>query len=412
MFSKKESSQIIDDDSTHSLPKSLSFSRGEPSLKLSQNEDIITNNTLDEIHKLINMLDDSDIKSLYLVQSMVDDKLKSKQKYEVLLDSKFKKFTIHPITYPRIWKCYKDQVASFWKAEEIDFSNDHKDFMTLNPNEQYFIKKILAFFASSDGIVVCNLSNRFIKEIQITEVAVTYEFQTMMENIHGEVYSLQLESLVTDQNERNMLFNAIETDESIKLMSDWAFKWIDSSESISYRIIAFIIFEGIFFSGAFAAIFWIKKYKNKGASKGKPFMDGLIKSNKFISRDESQHGLFGCEVYNLLENKLNQLEINNIFSEGVDIAIRFMCDALPVNLIGMNSDMMSDYIKYIADRWIVTLGYNKMYNTQNPFKFMETMGMIDKTNFFESRPHEYQDAFINNNNTQSEVTFDNFDEDF
>ena len=188
-------------------------------------------------------------------------------------------------------------------------------------------------------------------------------------------------------------------------MADWAFKWIESSKSFAHRVVAFAVVEGVFFSGAFAAIFWLKKNKNKNrdASKGKPFMDGLIKSNKFISRDEGLHVKFACEVYSLLQNKLSTNEINQIMDEGVKIAKNFMLDALPINLIGMNGDKMSDYIEYIGDRLLVMLGYKKIYNKQNPFKFMETIGLNDKTNFFETRPHEYQDANVMNKGNKSEI---------
>ena len=219
----------------------------------------------------------------------------------------------------------------------------------------------------------------------------------MMENIHSETYSLMLDNIVKDPIRKDYLFNAIKNVDSIKLMSDWALKWIDSPLSFAHRIVAFAIVEGVFFSGAFASIFWIKKYKsNDQISKSKPFMDGLTKSNKFIARDEGLHCTFACEIYKLLENKLTTQEINNIMEEGVTIAKTFVTDALPVRLIGMNSTQMSQYIEYVADRLLVMLGYSKLYNKTNPFKFMEDIGLDDKTNFFETRAHEYQDAMILN----------------
>ena len=303
-------------------------------------------------------------------------------------------------------------MASFWKAEEIDFSGDYNDFLTLSDGEKYFVEMILAFFAASDGIVNFNLSERFTKEIQNTEILFTYQFQTMIENIHSEVYSLMLENIVKDVARREFLFNAIQNIESIKLMADWAFKWIESSASFAHRVVAFAVVEGVFFSGAFAAIFWLKKYKNKNRSdfsKGKPFMDGLIKSNKFISRDEGQHCAYACEVYSLLNHKLPASEINEIIKEGVEIAKKFMTDAIPVKLIGMSNQSMCDYIEYIGDRMLIMLGYKKIYNKANPFKFMETIGLNDKTNFFESRPHEYQDSHIMNiGNKTSIVINDDF----
>jgi ribonucleotide reductase beta subunit family protein with ferritin-like domain len=617
---------------------------------------------------------------------------------EPILDPNNKKFTAFPIQYQNIWKKYKEQMASFWKAEEIDFSNDYNDFMTLSPDEKHFIEMILAFFAASDGIVNFNLSERFMKEIQNTEILFTYQFQAMMENVHcvsadtkiltnmgykkirdilsenvkvwngkefsettinytgksvlyrvelsngmyldctpdhkwfiniggqtnnkeiiftknlgigdvvydyelpvvnindqdtfknpythavicgnkeknksytnhqvpesllnkpnycvpinysvktklewfagicdtigtfkyntdktettiqissnnkkflqniqlmlttlcthsnittepfssesslsdennemimdkhiltinqynvkklydlklntqfeifctnvnnndsinvtkitlldgihetycftepkehagifngiltgqSETYSLMLDNIVKDKTKREFLFNAIKNVESVKMMAEWAFKWIESSKSFAHRVIAFAVVEGVFFSGAFAAIFWIKKYKNKqsGYSKGKPFMDGLIKSNKFISRDEGAHCNFACEIYSLLINKLSQNEINEIMKEGVEIAQKFMTDALPVKLIGMNHDSMCDYLEYIGDRLLVMLGHKKLYNKKNPFKFMETIGLNDKTNFFETRPHEYQDSHIMNKGNKTNI---------
>lgn len=327
--------------------------------------------------------------------------------YEPILDKNLRKYTAFPIQYQNIWKRYKEQMACFWKAEEIDFSNDRADFETLSDNEKHFVEMILAFFASSDGIVNFNLSERFIREIQNTEIQFLYQFQSMMENIHSEVYSLMLDNIVKDEKRRIHLFNAINEVESIKMMADWAFKWIESSKSFAYRVVAFIIVEGVFFSGAFAAIFWIKKYKNKSGAK--TFMEGLIKSNKFIARDESLHTLSGCDIYQLLQNKLPQNEINQIMTEGVDIAKKFMTDAIPIKLIGMSDASMCDYIEYIGDRLLVMMGYKKIYFKKNPFKFMETIGLNDKSNFFETRPHEYQDSHIMNKSNKTDIIInDNF----
>ena len=324
---------------------------------------------------------------------------------EPILDPSNKKFTAFPIQYHNIWNLYKVQMASFWKAEEIDFSSDYEDFMTLNKNEQHFIEMILAFFAATDGIVNFNLSERFIKEIQITEISFTYQYQTMMENIHSEVYSLMLDNIVKDEEKKNNLFNAITTIDSIKEMSDWAFKWIESPKSFGHRVIAFVLVEGLFFQGPFAAIFWLKKYKNKNrdTSKVKPFMCGLMTSNDLIARDEGQHTLMGINTYNLLLNKLPQTIVNEIFTEAVTLAKKFMNNAIPVKLIGMNFDKMSEYIECIADKLLVLLGYKKMFMTNNPFKFMETIGLIGKTNFFEERPTEYQDAHIMNKGNKTDI---------
>lgn len=313
---------------------------------------------------------------------------------EPILNKENRRFTVYPIKYNDIWEMYKKQQACFWKAEEIDFSTDYDDYLTLNSDEQHFLKMILAFFAASDGIVNFNISSRFLNDIQIIEATIAYEWQMMMENIHGEVYSLMLDNIVKDKTEKEKLFNAIETIPVVKKMADWAFKWIDSSDSFAHRVVAFAILEGVFFSGAFAAIFWFKKYKNKG----KAFLKGLTKSNEFISRDEGMHCDFGCLLYHHLNNKLSKQTVYTIMDEAVTIAKEFMQDALPCKLIGMNFEKMGDYIDYIGDRLLVSLTYPKKYNKDNPFKFMETIGLLGKTNFFEMRPTEYQDSHIMNKN--------------
>lgn len=325
---------------------------------------------------------------------------------EPLLNPKNFKLTAFPIVYRDIWNMYKDQLASFWKAEEIDFSNDYTDFLTLNKDEQYFIEMVLAFFAASDGIVNFNLGERFTKEIKVTEALTCYQFQIMIENIHSEVYSLMLENIVRDPERRNFLFNAVQNVPAVNKMAEWAFKWIESNERFAFRIVAFAIVEGIFFSGMFAAIFWMKKYKNshRDGPTGKQFMEGLIKSNKFISRDEGMHCDFACLLYNHVTHKLTVSEINPMMADACAVAKNFMIESLPVRLIGMNNEMMCDYIEYVSDRLLVALGYKKMFNKKNPFKFMETIGLDDKTNFFEMRPHEYQDAYVKNETKQQKIT--------
>jgi ribonucleotide reductase beta subunit family protein with ferritin-like domain len=303
---------------------------------------------------------------------------------------------------------YQKQLSCFWKPQEIDFSRDYEDFITLSDNEQYFIKMIIAFFASSDGIVNFNLSQRFLNDIQIMEATTCYTFQMMMESIHGEVYSLMLDNLVRQKDEKDKLFNSIETIPCIKKIADWSFKWIQSEKSFAHRVIAFAVIEGILFSGTFASIYWLKNYK----SSGKLFLQGLVKSNEFISRDEGLHTLFACEIYNLLETRLDASEVFELVKEGVDISKEFMTDALPVKLIGMNSNLMNDYLEYVTDRLLVLLKYDKMFNTKNPFPFMETIGMLQKTNFFESRPTEYQSAHqqsqVSTKNTTDLFSSDDF----
>ena len=312
------------------------------------------------------------------------------QLYEPLLDPKNQKFTCFPIVYNDIWNEYKAQLECFWIPNEIKFNHDYSDFITLNPDEQKFIKMVLAFFASSDGIVNWNLSERFTKEIKITEALFAYQFQMMMENIHSEVYSLMLDNIVKDEKEKKELFDAINTVPSVKKMADWALKWIDSTESFAHRLIAFALVEGVFFSGAFAAIFWLKKYKNNTDPGARPFMFGLTHSNYLISRDEGLHCRFACVLYSHLYNKITAENAEVIFRSCVEIAQEFMTDALPVGLLGMNQGLMNQYIEYHADTIINMLGYKKIFNQTNPFKFMEMIGSTNKSNFFEVDPSEYK----------------------
>lgn len=311
---------------------------------------------------------------------------------EPLLSNENQRFTVFPIKYNKIWNMYKLQQASQWTAEEVDFSKDYDDYITLSKNEQHFLKMILAFFAASDGIVNFNIGNRFLQDVKIMEAQITYIFQMQMESIHGEVYSLMLDNIIKNKTEKKLLFNAIETIPTVKKMSDWAFKWVESTKSFAHRIIAFAIVEGVFFSGAFAAIYWFKKYKNKG----KMFLHGLIKSNEWIARDESMHCDFACLLYEHIVNRVEEKQVHSMFSEAVEIATEFMNDALPVQLIGMSKESMGKYIKYIGDRLIVSLRYKKLYNETNPFPFMETIGIPGKANFFEVTPTSYQDANVMN----------------
>lgn len=321
--------------------------------------------------------------------------LQDKELQEPILNPRNFKLTAFPIEYQDIYFAYKNQVANFWIPEEIDLSMDKQDYNTMTEGEKFFLKMILAFFASSDNIVNLNLGERFIKEVQSTDVQLFYHFQMAMEDIHSLTYSLMLENIIDDKDEREFLFNAVQTIPAVKEISEWAFKWIDGAETFAQRLVAFALLEGVFFSGAFAAIFWIKHYKNKGDNAGnsRPFMDGLIKSNKFISRDEGLHTKFAALVYQKLKyTKLSSETISNITKEAVDIACNFMTESLPVELLGMNSDLMCKYIEYIGDRLLSMLGYKKIYNSENPFDFMKNIGLDDKTNFFETRAHEYQNS--------------------
>jgi ribonucleoside-diphosphate reductase beta chain len=326
----------------------------------------------------------------------------SKQMDEPILNPENFRFTTFPIKYPTIWELYQRQLAAFWKAQEIDFSRDYDDFQTLNADEQHFVKMVLSFFAASDGIVNFNISERFIKDVKILEAIYCYNFQSMMENIHAETYSLMLDNIIRDKAEKDRMFNAIKEIPSVKMMANWAFKWIESSKSFHYRVIAFAAIEGIFFSGAFCCIFWLKRYRGNG----KQFMNGLVSSNQLIARDESSHQLFGCELYKLLVNKLSFSEVREIIEDAVKVSKNFIIESLPCRLIGMNSDMMSDYIEYVGDTLLVNLGYNKVWNKKNPFPFMETIGMQSKTNFFEQRVMDYQSAHVFNTNKNIEISDD------
>lgn len=307
---------------------------------------------------------------------------------EPILKEENSRFTTFPIEYEDIWEAYKKQVDSFWRAEELDYSEDHQDFMTLDENEKHFIKMILAFFAASDGIVNFNLRDRFLKDVKIMEAQTIYTYQMMMENIHSEVYSLLLDSIIKDKKEKTHLFNAIQTVPAVEKMANWAFKWIESDKRFAYRLVAFAIVEGVFFSGAFASIFWIKKYRCEGKMK----MPGLIKSNELISRDEGMHTEFACLLYSKLKHKLDTKIVHEIMNEAVIISKEFINEAIPCKFVGMNPESMNTYIEYVSDRLLVSLGHSKIFNKQNPFPFMDLIGIPNKNNFFESRTTEYNMA--------------------
>ncbi len=327
----------------------------------------------------------------------IDDSLENpskKIKLDPLVDEVHSRLTILPINpkFDIFWNLYKKQLESFWQASEIDFSNDFKDYMTLNEDERNFVKMILAFFAASDGIVNFNIQKRFMNEIKVQEVLVMLGFQYMMENVHGEVYSNMLNNIITNEKERVYLFNAIENIESIKLMKDWAFKWIQSKESLAYLIFAAGIIEGLFFSGAFASIFWLKMMRGKN----RLFMEGLVKSNKLISRDEGMHTNSDAAMYQFV-TPIPKEHAQEMITEAVSLVDKFHRDGIKVDMIGMNIRMMDDYIRYVADRLLVLFGYDKMYQTTNPFPFMELIGLDTKGNFFETRPTEYQTAHNDTN---------------
>ncbi len=294
------------------------------------------------------------------------------------------RFTVFPIQYPTIWDSYKTQQKAFWTAEEIDYSADKDDWDALTPDEQYFIENILAFFAGSDGIVLENLVTQFCGEIDIPEARCAYSYQAMIECVHGEVYSLLIDTYIKDQDKKSTLFNAIETIPCVKKKAAWALKWINDTNPLLQRLFAFAIVEGIFFSGSFCAIFWLK-------SRGK-MVKALGTSNELIARDEGMHTDFAVIMYNVLKQSntpISQENAHQILKEAVDIEKEFICDSIKCNLIGMNTELMSRYIEFVADRLLTQFGFEKVYHSKNPFAFMNQTGLDGKTNFFEKRVSEY-----------------------
>jgi ribonucleoside-diphosphate reductase beta chain len=291
---------------------------------------------------------------------------------------------------------YKKHEASFWTAEEIDLSDDLKDWERLSSDEQHFVKHVLAFFAASDGIVNENLAVNFMSEVQLPEARCFYGFQIMMENIHSETYSLLIDTYIKDAAEKKYLFNAMETVPCVQKKAEWALKWINNG-SFAERLVAFAAVEGIFFSGSFCSIFWLKK---------RGLMPGLSFSNELISRDEGLHCDFACLLYGMLNEKLTEARIHEIITDAVKNEHEFVTDALPVSLIGMNAKLMCQYIEFVADRLLVALGYSKIYNVTNPFDFMDVISLQGKTNFFEKRVGEYQKAGVMGTKEEKEFKLD------
>lgn len=319
---------------------------------------------------------------------------------EPLLASNPNRYVLFPIKHIEIWKAYKRAQRSFWQAEEIDLSKDLNDWNKLNDNQRFFIKNILAFFAGSDGIVLENLALRFFKEIEIPEARCFYGFQIAMENIHSETYSLLIDKYINDDEEKKHLFNAIDTIPCVRKKAKWAEKWINDEDSnFATRLIAFACVEGIFFSGSFCAIYWLK-------SQG--LLPGLTHSNELISRDEGMHTDFAVLLYKMLNNKLSQEVFYSIIKEAVEIEKEFIIDSIPCNMIGMNQVLMSQYIEFVADRLIIQcstsdMPYSKIYEVKNPFDFMERISIENKTNFFEKKNAEYSLADLN---SDKELSFD------
>jgi ribonucleoside-diphosphate reductase beta chain len=355
------------------------------------------------------------------------------------------RYTVFPIHYHNLWKFYKQHLSTFWTAEEVKLTDDLVDWNNrLNEKEKHFIKNILAFFAASDGIVNENLVVNFYNEVQIPEARQFYSVQMMIEAIHGETYSLLIDTYVLNTEEKSRLFNAVETIPAVKKKADWAIKWIEEGStlqqmipekhmewlkflqesnqyqdqqlndkiidalqfitnerpSFAQRLLAFVCVEGIFFSGSFCAIYWLK-------SRG--LMPGLSTANSFISRDENLHTEFAIELYKMLEARLDETTVHSIFREAVEIEKEFITESLPVSLIGMNCNLMTQYIEMVADRWLVLLGYNKIYNTQNPFPFMEMISLNEKVNFFENTVTSYQRSNVGTTEEERKITFDSDD---
>ena len=323
------------------------------------------------------------------------------EKDELILSEEEKRYVIFPIQYDNIWKMYKKAEANFWTAEELDLSKDLKDFQVkMNDDERYFVENILAFFAASDGIVNENLVERFCNEVKILEAQFFYGFQIAVENIHSETYSLLIDTYVKDVEKKSKLFNAIEEIPSIKKKADWTRKWIsDKTSTFGTRVIAFAAVEGIFFSGSFCSIFWLKQ---------RGLMPGLCHSNELISRDEGLHTEFAVLMYSMLKHKPSKEVVLEIIKEAVELEKEFITESLPCDLIGMNKNLMKQYIEYVSDRLLLMLGLEKIYNTSNPFQWMELISIQGKTNFFEKRVGEY----ANKANTESSDNVFCLNEDF
>merc|ERR1719407_233792 len=307
------------------------------------------------------------------------------EKNDPLLSDNPQRWVMFPIQYPEVWEMYKKHEASFWTAEEGDLSQDNKDWEKLSDSEQHFIKHVLAFFAASDGIVLENLASQFSTEVQIPEARAFYGFQIAMENIHSETYSLLIEQYIKEPAEKEMIFHAIDFMPAVAEKAQWVLQWIQNENSFAERLVAFAAVEGILFSGSFCAIYWLKK---------RGLMPGLTFSNELISRDEGLHTEFACLLYRMLQNKLPDDLVHGIIGGAVNAERRFICDALSCDLIGMNNELMTRYIEFVADRLLTALGHPKIFHSSNPFDWMELISLQGKTNFFEKRVGEYQKAGV------------------
>jgi ribonucleotide reductase beta subunit family protein with ferritin-like domain len=323
---------------------------------------------------------------------------KSNDTDEPLLTPNMKRFVLFPIEYHDIYQLYKKAESAFWTANEIDLSKDMNDWEKLNKDEKYFIKNIIGFFAGSDGIIMENLAGRFMNEIQIPEARAFYSYQIFNESVHSETYSLLIDTYIKDHNEKEFIFNSIQNIPSVSKKALWAYKWIENkSVNFATRLIAFAIVEGVFFSGSFCAIYWIKK---------RGLLPGLTFSNELISKDEAMHCELAILLYSKIKNKINEKRIEEIFKEAVEIEKEFITDSIPCHMIGMNADLMKQYIEFVSDRLLVQLGYNKIWNTKNPFEWMELISLRPKSNFFELRVGEYSKSKLSENSTHFDISND------
>lgn len=317
---------------------------------------------------------------------------------EPLLSSARNRFTMFPIRYNDLWGFYKKQIQSFWTVEEIDLQSDVRDWNEkLTNEEQHFIKTVLGFFAASDGLVQENLASKFSVEVQIPEARAAYAIQIAMEAIHSEMYSLMIDTYIQNDSEKTYLLNAIETIECVKTKAEWALEWINDKNSFAERLFAFACVEGVFFSGSFCSIFWLKK---------RNLMEGLCRSNELIARDEGMHTLFAAALWNHLIEKPEEIVIYNILESALEIEKEFVCSAIPVDLIGINSVLMSQYLEFVADTLLTDFGYKKRYGTANPFPWMETIGMQGKNNFFETRVTDYKRASVGQSTEDRQFSLD------
>lgn len=324
---------------------------------------------------------------------------------EVLLSADTNRMTIFPIKYHDIWNMYQKAVAAFWVPAEVDLTKDMDDWNALSENERFFIKNVLAFFGSSDTIVNINLGERFLNDVQIMEAKFFYGFQITIENIHSEMYSLLIDTYIKDVHDKDRLFNAIQTIPCVKTKADWCFKWIsDTESSFAQRLLAFAIVEGVFFSGAFASIFWLKE---------KGVMPGLAFSNELISRDEALHVEFALLMYSMIQNRLPQDVVHAMIADAVKVEKEFITESIPCSLLGMNSELMCTYIEFVADRLLLQCDYERVFNVSNPFPFMDRISIQNRTNFFESRVSEYSKANVGLKNTEQSAIFEfDMDADF